>query len=548
MKSLRNLPLSVKLRAIIVLTSALVLLLLTAAFILQQRAETRRSIEVELASLGRSVAEASLDELLFEDREGAEQELAKLAERRHVVAAWLVSEDRVFASYSRDSAGSGPPPRDLPDRPRWEEDYLVAAEPILSGDEHQAIGTVYLKSGLDELHQRMAVIRRIALGSLLLAILVSLLLSAVMQRLVSKPILSLATTAKQVSDEKDFSLRASKTSSDEVGQLIDSFNLMLSRIQRRDAELEAASEELRKSNEQLEEYSRSLEQRVEERTTELARRVAELQEAHRSLQEAQAQLVHAEKMSSLGQLTAGIAHEINNPINFISSGLPPLKRSLDKMTGMVGEACRDERFQHIEKRTAKLLTAIEEGARRTAEIVDNLRSFSRLGEAEVKAADLHQALDATLVLLHNQTKNRIEVVKDYGDIPQIECTIGQLNQVFMNLLANATQAIEGEGTITISTRLAGDDRVEISIRDTGSGMPEDIQRRIFDPFFTTKDVGQGTGLGLSISHGIVEEHGGSFEVESAPEQGTDFRIKLPIRQSSETRIRPENSGSAVARP
>ncbi len=532
MKVLQDLPISVKLRVIIVLTSGLVLLLLSAVFILQQRAETRRSIEVELASLGRSVAEASLDELLFEDHEGAEQELAKLAERKHVVAAWLVTGGEVFASYG-DAAG-GPPPHDTPDQRRWEKDHLFVAEPILSGEEHQPIGTVYLKSGLDELRQRMALIQRIALGSLMVAILVSFLLSSLMQRLVSKPILSLATTAKQISDDKDYSLRATKTSGDEVGQLIDSFNLMLSRIQRRDAELEAAGEELRESNEQLEEYSRSLEQRVEARTVELAQRVDELQEAHRSLQAAQAQLVHAEKMSSLGQLTAGIAHEINNPINFISSGLPPLKRSLDKMIAMVGEACRDESFSRIEKRTGKLLGAIEEGARRTAEIVDNLRSFSRLGEAEIKPADLHQALDATLVLLHNKTKNRVRVVKDYGELPQIECTIGQLNQVFMNLLANAIQAIEGQGTITISTRAVEGGRVVVSIRDSGSGMSPDVQRRIFDPFFTTKDVGKGTGLGLSISHGIIEDHGGSIEVESEPGQGTDFRITLPMRQGSET--------------
>lgn len=243
------------------------------------------------------------------------------------------------------------------------------------------------------------------------------------------------------------------------------------------------------------------------------------------------QIIHSEKMASLGQLVAGVAHEINNPVNFISSGLPSLKRYIAELVTYVHDEKRDSRFKKIWDRQRQLIEVIEEGSRRTAEIVKNLRTFSRVGEAEIKTVDLRQALSSTLSLLHHQVKDRIQVVTRFGDLPLVECYISQLNQVFMNLLINAIQAIDGEGSLTITTALAAEDRIRISIHDTGKGMTEEIQRRIFDPFFSTKPVGQGTGLGLSISHGIIEKHGGSLSVASKPGKGAEFTITLPIRLS-----------------
>ncbi len=255
----------------------------------------------------------------------------------------------------------------------------------------------------------------------------------------------------------------------------------------------------------------------------------EIEEKNVEILRTQARLVQSEKMASVGQLVAGVAHEINNPVTFISSGLPSLERDLDRLAALVPPEQRGERFEKVRERLARLVEAIRDGARRTAEIVRDLRTFSRLDEAVVQTVDLNKALDSTLTLLHHQTKDRIRVVREYGDLPPVECNPGQLKQVFMNLLVNAVQAIEGEGTVTVTTARDGDDRVRVSIRDTGQGMTEDVRAKVFDPFFTTKPVGQGTGLGLFISHGIVERHGGSIDVASAPGEGTELTITLPVR-------------------
>jgi histidine kinase len=272
----------------------------------------------------------------------------------------------------------------------------------------------------------------------------------------------------------------------------------------------------------------TLEQKVAARTRELAEKNEELVQKNAEILRAQGQLVQSEKMASLGQLVAGVAHEINNPINFIASGLPSLRRDVDKVAEMVPAGARDATFDKVRGRLAKLLTAIQEGAQRTAEIVKNLRSFSRLDEAAQKAVDLHEGLDSTLVLLGSKVRDGIQVEKQYGALPLVECFPSQLNQVFMNLLVNAIQAMDERGTLTISTERSGPNSVRVAIRDTGKGIPVDVLAKIFDPFFTTKSVGEGTGLGLSISHEIIAKHRGQLSVESEVGVGTTFRIELPI--------------------
>ncbi|HZK76999.1 MAG TPA: ATP-binding protein, partial [Candidatus Kapabacteria bacterium] len=278
-----------------------------------------------------------------------------------------------------------------------------------------------------------------------------------------------------------------------------------------------------------------------------------LDRALTELKSAQRQLLQAEKMSSLGLLTAGIAHEINNPINFVSANIGPLRRNLADVLAILSQyqeldgtknlelamesIRRDEATLNLDYAVgeiSKLLDGIQEGASRTAEIVQGLRNFSRTDEQSLKLADLHQGIDSTLTLLHNKYKNQVDIVKEYGDIPEIECFLGQLNQVFMNILSNAIYAVSengrGHGNIWIRTRQTIDNTIEIRFRDDGLGMPDDIRKKIFDPFFTTKDVGVGTGLGLSISYGIIEKHGGHINVESEPGKGTEFIITLPIKQ------------------
>jgi signal transduction histidine kinase len=299
---------------------------------------------------------------------------------------------------------------------------------------------------------------------------------------------------------------------------------------------------------------RFLDMKVQERTAQVMQQKQEIEVINKELRktledlkQAQTQLVQSEKMASLGQLVAGIAHEINNPVNFISAGVESLSTNIEEIRQVmeiyhkvtpdnVKERLKeiDELKEKLEYKEAireinKLIESIKNGTKRTTEIVRGLRTFSRLDEDILKMADIHEGIDSTLILLHNKYKNRIEVIKDYGDIPQIECYPGQLNQVFMNLLSNAVDAIDDKGTITISTSLS-DNLIKISIKDTGQGIPENIREKIFDPFFTTKGVGKGTGLGLSISQSIIEKHKGTITYRSESGKGTEFIIVLPVKQ------------------
>jgi two-component system NtrC family sensor kinase len=255
----------------------------------------------------------------------------------------------------------------------------------------------------------------------------------------------------------------------------------------------------------------TLEGRVEDRT--------------RELRDTQAQLVQSEKMRSLGQLVAGVAHELNNPIGFVHANLQLLDEYVEKL---MRPGLDPENRERIREAIGKLLSRSREGTERVKQIVEDLRTFSRTGQTELLEVCVNDELDRTLVLIEPRLKDGIRVVREYGEVPPLRCFAGQLNQVFMNLLMNACDALEGKGEIAIRTRPV-EGGVRIEIEDDGPGMPPEVKTRIFDPFFTTKDVGKGTGLGLYISHGIIERHGGSMWVESEPQQGSTFVIELPLQ-------------------
>ncbi len=261
----------------------------------------------------------------------------------------------------------------------------------------------------------------------------------------------------------------------------------------------------------------------------------EVEAATRDLRASQAKLVQQEKMAALGKLVAGVAHEMNTPIGTINSNADTLARSLTVVRGIVSDASCPEPIRE-NKRLQQVLGLLEDIARinklaceRIVSIVGSLRNFARLDEADLQIANLHLGLDSTLTLVHHEIKNRIEVIREYGDIPPMRCHPNQINQVFMNLLVNASQAIPDKGQIRIRTLRDGD-KVKVRISDSGVGIPPEHLPKIFDPGFTTKGVGVGTGLGLSICFKIAQDHGGGIEVESEVGRGSTFTIWLPIRE------------------
>ncbi len=304
--------------------------------------------------------------------------------------------------------------------------------------------------------------------------------------------------------------------------------------------------------EALSRAKRQLEADIEERNSaqvQLKQQYQELEGLHRELQDAQSQLLQSEKLASIGQLAAGVAHEINNPIGFVQSNLGTLESYIRDLLRIIEayETCEaalppeiaphgdivNLKLQldlpYLKSDIPALLSESRDGISRVRKIVQDLKDFSRLDSTpDWQYADLHAGLDSTLNIVQNEIKYHADVVKEYGDIPEVECLPSQLNQVFMNLLVNAAHAIEGpRGTITLrSGRVDGE--VWIEVADTGKGIAEEVLGRIFDPFFTTKAVGKGTGLGLSLAYGIIQKHNGRIEVHSEVGQGATFRVTLPM--------------------
>ncbi|MEM8502932.1 MAG: ATP-binding protein [Cyanobacteria bacterium P01_D01_bin.1] len=373
-------------------------------------------------------------------------------------------------------------------------------------------------------------------------------LAILLKHSIASPINRL-TQATALISEGDLTVKARVESGDEIGRLAQAFNQM--------------THHLRRSQTALEEYSQDLELKVALRTQELQASNAQIHQTLTDLRRTQAQLIQTEKMSSLGQLVAGVAHEINNPVNFIHGNLEPVHSYMEDLLGLIErlEALHPSLARSIQAEAEeidldflrvdlpKVLSSMDMGTRRIREIVLSLRNFSRLDEADVKAVDLHEGFESTLLILQSRlkaTSNRpnIEVIKRYGNLSAVECHAGQINQVLMNILANAIdaledacadpdwQAVRDRPEITIETSMQTNQTVEIVIADNALGMSDTVHARLFEPFFTTKDVGKGTGMGLSISYQIITEtHRGNLLVDSSFEQGTRFTIQLPISQT-----------------
>lgn len=357
------------------------------------------------------------------------------------------------------------------------------------------------------------------LSSVVLSLLTAIGLVVYTSRAISRPLESVTQVAKQVTENDDFELRTAVMTQDEIGTLANAFNQLIDRVQQLLAEQEAA----------------------------IAR--------ERQMQESQ--LMQNEKMSSLGRMMAGIAHEINNPVNFVYGNIThaeeyihdlfelihTYERAISTPPDAVADCINDIDLNFIEDDLPKMLQSMKSGADRVRQIVLSLKNFSRLDDVELQAVDLHDCLASTLLILNNRIKQGVHVEQNLGDIPSIEGFSGPLYQVFMNLLSNALDALqekkeqqpEFNPIITITTERVEDHQIAVRIRDNGSGIPTDLQAKIFENFFTTKPQGIGTGLGLALSRQIVEEkHHGQIQCCSEPGQGTTFAVILPIHQSLAT--------------
>ena len=441
-----------------------------------------------------------------------------------------------------------------------DEDEMKSALDLLNGEARQIfeefsgslvqLVEVNKRDSLTSAHRAEITYRSTrAITTLLLigTIVLSAFIATGLGRRIAIPVQQLARAAGVVA-KGDLEVSLQVRSRDEIGNLAESFNQMTkalrearAKMQQQAAELQAQQVILQSINQELQEKS----ERLEKQNAEIEQKNRDLERTMLQLRKTQHQLVQSERMASLGQLTAGIAHEINNPVNFVSSNVQPLKRDVEEVLAVMaaydraiaGDG-RQESFREVEElkknldfpflleEINNLLKGIEVGAQRTNEIVKGLRNFSRLDEETKRLADINQSLESTLLMLKHQLKNRIEVIKDLGDLPQILCFPGKLSQVFMNILSNACQAIAGQGKIFVKSSYDGE-IVTVSIKDTGRGMSEEVRQHIFEPFFTTKEIGEGTGLGLSITFGIIEDHDGNIEVYSAPGKGTEFVITLP---------------------
>ncbi len=397
----------------------------------------------------------------------------------------------------------------------------------------------------DALDQAFWLQTLIILSSLLLSVLSAGFIAWQNSRAIARPIVEVTDIARRVTEEGDFSLRAEVYSQDEVGILAHALNRLI--------------------------------EQVKQLLDEINHKNVELSAALTQLETQQVQLIQSEKMSSLGQLVAGVAHEINNPVNFIHGNLDHVKQHVDDVLFIVCELQEqhpkavaeieaineDIELDFIQQDLGKILTSMRVGTERIREIVLSLRNFSRLDEADFKTVNLHEGLDSSLMILQHRFKAsterpEIDVICHYGDLPHVECYPGKLNQVILNLLTNAIDAIEERHfrtderlevplAVKITTQIWQENWVEIAITDTGTGMSEDVKQRLFDKFFTTKAVGVGTGIGMSISHQIITDlHHGQLTLESTQNVGTTFFIRIPIQQDSSSTLPDNADKQAVA--
>lgn len=428
----------------------------------------------------------------------------------------------------------------------WHPNTLTMGKPIWVGETIVGGLSLTLSTGPLQAKLRKTLIQGLVV--VLIMILSSIYLARLLSRSITQPLQKLIMGTQRIT-EGQWQYRITLHTNDELKTLADAFNQMGERLHTLFESLESQADALKQSR------------------TLAHIRADKLEKTLQELHQTQAQLIHQAKMAGLGQMVAGIAHEINNPVNFIQGNIEPAQSYIESLLALIElyqkhlpqpppEIVAEQNaidLPFLKQDIAKLLMSMQVGAERITEIVKSLRTFSRLDEAICKTVNLHDCLDSTLLILEHRLKAHgrhpeIKVVKDYGELPLVECFASQLNQVLMNLLANAIDALEAKATkaastapeqtllqICISTAVSAKNQVSIQIQDNAGGIPDTLQSRIFEPFYTTKPVGKGTGLGLSISHQIVTElHKGHISCQSIPGESTCFIVKIPSQQQQDS--------------
>jgi signal transduction histidine kinase len=595
MLTFRDLPIKKKLNIVIIFTSGVVLLLATLAFVITDVINVRRHMITDLFTLADLVAINSTAGLLFNNSRTTKQNISALKANPNIILTHIFSKNgKTFASYFREGLDDNwtyllPPSSTLHDyyflnqkadlkQPientyRFHKNHVEIFQPIIY--KGRMVGTVYIQSDLEALKTRLWWAGIIVISVLLISLLLAFLLASKLQQLITMPIYRLLSTMRVVSTEKNYSLRGTKQTNDELGDLIEGFNEMLGQIETRDKDLAQANQNL----------SQALEH----------------------LKATQEELVQSEKMAALGHLVAGIAHEINTPLGAIRASVDSMStvlfQNLEKLPGffqtlpaerqpdflallhritqanttLTSKEKRKVRrglirlleeqeiedaqtvadtlvdmgiYQDIEaflplfkdkdsdcslilniayqlatlqKSTQTITTASD----RAAKTVFALKSFARFDKSGEKVeANIIEGIETVLTLYHNQLKHDVDVIRNYAELSLVACYPDDLNQIWTNLIHNALQAMEYKGTLTIDVSQQ-DHYVVVSISDDGTGIPDEIKPKIFEPFFTTKPAGEGSGLGLDIVKKIVDKHKGKITMDSQPGQ-TTFTVYLPI--------------------
>ncbi|MGD2182793.1 sensor histidine kinase [Lusitaniella coriacea] len=512
-------------------------------------------LNLDFLTLERLMKQASIDENIVYAvvTNNQDRPLTRSLNRNNIWVARAISQSR-----ASDAIAPASNPKDILSVLQHLKQNAAIQEirrPIASGGE--VLGELHLGYAFVNLWSELVRgTTAILIASIIKVLLLAILTTLLFDREVRRPLNELANLAKALASGH-FDRRANMNRKDEIGRLNIAFNRMAGQLQL--------------TLQQLAEANQALELKVEERTASLAatnqklerevrdRAIAEtkLQQTLNKLTQTQSQLIQSEKMSALGELVGGIAHEINNPINFIHGNLIHARNYSQELLYLI-DLYQEEYpnpsttiqseidnldLDFLREDLNKVLNSMQSGTQRIRQIVLSLRNFSRLDESELKEVDIHEGIESTLMILHSRLKaksNRpaIEIILDYAQLPKVLCYPGQLNQVFMNLLSNAIDSLEEQShktsksppTITIQTRQKNKQTVSIHISDNGIGIPDSIQPRIFDPFFTTKDVGKGTGLGLSISYQIiVEQHKGVLSCITSPGKGATFVLEIPMQ-------------------